>query len=81
MNTSKVAADNTADVELANKIMHTMIVKGISLKALSDTADISYSNLRRSLHQSRDDRRSFKFQELARIASALDTPASVLVAA
>lgn len=79
MNTSKVEADNTADVEIANRIMHCMVVKGISLKALAADTGISYSTLRRSLHQSRDDRRSFTVPQFLKIAEALNIPASVLV--
>ncbi|SDK81152.1 helix-turn-helix transcriptional regulator [Arthrobacter sp. ok362] len=79
MNKEPAQADNSADVEIADRIMHAMIVKGVNLKALSAETDISYSTLRRSLHQTRDDRRSFSIQELCRIAGALNTPASTLL--
>lgn len=78
MTTSPAAADNSADVELANKIMNAMIVKGVSLKALSAETGISYSTLRRSLHQSREDRRSFTFRQFHKIAEALEVQPSVL---
>lgn len=81
MNTSKVEADNSADIQIADRIMHTLIVKGISLKTLSEEADISYSNLRRSIHQTRPDRRSLSIQEFHRIADALEVKPSDLVAA
>lgn len=81
MTTSPAAADNTADVEIANRIMNAMIVKGLSLKALSAETGISYSTLRRSLHQTRDDRRSFSFLEFHKIAAALTVQPSVLAPA
>lgn len=81
MTTSPAAADNTADVEIANRIMNAMIVKGISLKALSAETGISYSTLRRSLHQSRDDARSFTFQQFHRIAEVLTVQPSALAPA
>ena len=79
MITSVTRADNSADVEIANRIMHAMIVKGYSLKALSAETGISYSTLRRSLHQSRDDARSFTFREFHHIASALEVQPSALM--
>lgn len=72
MTTSTVQPDNTADIQIADRIMHTMIVKGISLKTLSADTGISYTTLRRSLHQTRPDRRSFTFREFVTIAAALD---------
>jgi transcriptional regulator with XRE-family HTH domain len=79
MNKQPTQADNSADVEIADRIMHAMIVKGVNLKGLAADTGISYSTLRRSLHQTRDDRRSFSIQELCRIAGALNTPASTLL--
>lgn len=79
MNKPTSRADNSADIEIADRIMNAMIVKGISLKALSAEAGISYSNLRRSLHQTRPDRRSLSIQEFGRIAGALNIPASTLL--
>ena len=71
MTTTETRADNSADIHIADCIMHAMIVKGISLKALSAETGISYTTLRRSLHQQRPDRRSFSIQEFHRIAGAL----------
>lgn len=79
MNTPKPDLDNAPDVEIANRIMNAMIVKGINLKGLSEATGIKYSTFRRSLHQSRTDRRSFNFREFHQIADALDVPASTLL--
>jgi lambda repressor-like predicted transcriptional regulator len=79
MNIPSPQTDNAADVEIANQIMNALIVKGMNLKSLSDATSISYSTLRRSLHQSRPDRRSFSFREFRRIAAALEVPASTLL--
>ena len=79
MNTSKVLPDNTADIQIADRIMHAMIVKGITLKALSEATGISYTGLRRSLHQTRPDKRSFTLKEFHKIADALTTPPAALL--
>ena len=79
MNKPVVEADKTADTEIADRIMHAMIVKGISLKALAAETGISYSTLRRSLHQTREDRRSFTVPQFLKIAEALAVQPSVLV--
>jgi lambda repressor-like predicted transcriptional regulator len=79
MNIPSPQTDNAADIEIANRIMNAMIIKGTNLKALSEAASISHSTLRRSLHQSRPDRRSFSFREFHRIAAALKVPASTLL--
>lgn len=71
MNTPRVAADNSADVEIAHRIRNALIVNGIEHKALAEKSGLSYSTLRRSIDQNRDDRRSLTIQELGRIASAL----------
>lgn len=71
--------DTTDDIQVADKIMHAMIVKGITLKALSELTGISYTGLRRSLHQTRPDRRSFTLKEFHKIAEALTTPPSALL--
>lgn len=71
--------NNHTDIEVANRIMNAIVTKGSSLTALAATAGISYSNLRRSLHQERKDRRSFKVNELANIAHALNIPAAALL--
>jgi len=80
MNNNEVRSDNTsADNQIADRIMHAMIVKGITLKALSDKTGISYTGLRRSLHQTRPDRRSFTLKEFHKIADALTTPPAALL--
>lgn len=73
--------DNTRhpDTEVANRVMNAIIVKGSNLTKLAEAAGISYSTLRRSIHQERPDRRSFTIDELIAIARALNTPASALL--
>ena len=78
MNKPVVEADKTADTEIADRIMHAMIVKGISLKALAAETGISYSTLRRSFHQARADRRSFTVPQFLKIADALQVRPSAL---
>lgn len=79
MNKTKVETDNTADVEIANKVMHAMIVKGKTLGELSASTGIKPHTIRRSLHQDRTDRRSFTFREFHQIAAALNLPPSALL--
>lgn len=79
MDKPRVAADNSADIEIANRIMTAMVVKTVSLKALAGETGISYSTLRRSLHQSRTDCRSFTFREFRKIAAALKESPSALL--
>lgn len=79
MNTNTVHSDNSADIQIADRIMHAMIVKGITLKTLSELTGISYTGLRRSLHQTRPDKRSFTLKEFHKIAEALSTPPSALL--
>lgn len=79
MNTNEVRSDNTADIQIADRIMHAMIVKGITLKTLSEETGISYTGLRRSLHQTRPDKRSFTLKEFHKIAEALTTPPAALL--
>jgi lambda repressor-like predicted transcriptional regulator len=79
MNIPSPQTDNAADVEIANRIMNALIVKGMNLEALSEATDIKIHTLRRSLHQSRIDCRSFNFSEFRRIAAALKVPTSALL--
>lgn len=79
MNNTRSRADNAADIQVADRIMHAMIVKGLTLKDLADETGISYSTLRRSLHQDRPDRRSITFQEFHKIAAALSLQPSALL--
>lgn len=79
MTNTKVEADNTADVKIANRILLAMLNRDVSLTELSERADITYTTLRRSLHQSRKDRRSFSIQQLYKVAEVLEVPPSALV--
>jgi len=81
MTNSDNPTDNTTDLQIADRVMNTIIVKGTNLKALSEATGISYSTLRRSLHQMRPDRRSFSIQELCSIAAALKVQPSLLLPA
>jgi lambda repressor-like predicted transcriptional regulator len=79
MNTQTRDVDNGPDVEIAKQIMNALIVKGSNLKALERATGISYSSLRRGLHQNRADRRSFTLREFHQIASALQVSPSTLL--
>lgn len=79
MNNTRHVPDNEPDIEIANRTMNAIITKGGNLRALSEQTGISYSTLRRSLHQSRPDRRSFTVLQLYKIAAALNVPTSVLL--
>ncbi|MFF1382821.1 helix-turn-helix domain-containing protein [Arthrobacter sp. NPDC058288] len=79
MNTSPTQTDNAPDAEIADKIMNTLIVRGTNQKELARGVGISYTTLRRSLHQERHDRRSLTIQELGKIAHALNVPPSALL--
>lgn len=79
MTTSKVQADNAADVDIANKIMNALIVKGLNIKTLSEASGIKEHTIRHSLHQSRADHRSLTFREFHRIAEALQVQPSALM--
>jgi lambda repressor-like predicted transcriptional regulator len=81
MNTPRDVANNTADVETADRILNALIVKGTNQKELAKGVGISYTTLRRSLHQERHDRRSLTIQELGNIATALGIQPSVLLPA
>lgn len=81
MDNANSRANKTPDTETADRIMHAMIVKGITLKALERSTGISYTTLRRSLHQHRPDRRSLTVQELGNIANALNVQPSALMPA
>ena len=72
---------NTPDVQIANRVMNAIIVKGTNLKALAEETGISYSTLRRSLHQTSTNRRSFTIQELIAVAAALQIEPSALLPA
>jgi len=81
MDKPPVEADNSADVEIANRIMNALIVKGASLSELSEVTGIAKHTIRRSLHQNRADSRSFNFREFRKIADALEVHPSALLPA
>lgn len=81
MNTPKVHTDNNPDAEIAHRIKNALIVKGINQEDLAREAGLSYSTLRRSLDQKRDDRRSLTVQQIGKIADALEVHPSVLMPA
>lgn len=78
MNTPKHDVNNSLDEAIANRIMDAMIVKGRTLKSLTEDTGIKYSTLRRSLHQNRPDRRGFTIREFLQIAVALEVEPSKL---
>jgi len=79
MDKQTTRADNAPDIVIANRIMNAMVVKGVNLKSLSAKTCISYSTLRRSLHQDRPDRRSLTFKEFHQISAALAVQPSTLL--
>lgn len=81
MNNYTDHADNFEDVEIAGRITHALIIRGIDKKSLAEQVGLSYSTLRRSLEQDRGDRRSLSIRELGKIAKVLDVPASTLLPA
>ncbi|MFS0715520.1 helix-turn-helix transcriptional regulator [Arthrobacter sp. 1P04PC] len=81
MNTTTRHVNNAADADVADRIMHAMIVKGITRKALAENTGLSYSKLRRSLEQHRDDARSFTVEELRKVAGALNVAPSTILPA
>ena len=68
---------SNTDIEIADRIMHAMIVKGVSQRELSDETGISYPTLRRSLRGNR----SFTFKEFYRIAAVMALKPSLLLPA
>ena len=75
MTTTQAAGAGGADQEIATRITHALIVKNISVKALSEETGISYPILRSHLKGGR----SFTFQQYLRIASVLQVhPATLL---
>lgn len=81
MNTTKAAGANRADVQIAHQIRNALIVQGINQKELATKTGISFSTLRRSLDQNREDRRSLTIQELAKIAEVIEVPPAALLPA
>lgn len=72
-------ATETVDSEIAERILNALIVRGLSQQTLAQEIGISHSTLRRSLDQSRGDRRSFSILELTKIAGALNVKTSILM--
>jgi len=81
MNTTTRHVNNAADSDVADRIMHAMIVKGVTRKALAENTGLSYSKLRRSLEQHRADARSFTVEELRKVAAALNVAPSAILPA
>lgn len=73
--TTTQAGAGGADQEIATRITHALIVKNISVRALSDETGISYPTLRSSLKGGR----SLTFHQFNRIATVLQVhPATLL---
>ena len=70
----------TVDSEIASNILKAIKDKGgYTQEALAQELGISYTTLRRSLEQHRNDRRSFTILELGKIAAVLGIPPSALL--
>jgi transcriptional regulator with XRE-family HTH domain len=80
MNKSPAAgATETVDSEIAERILKALKDKrGFTQEALAQEIGISYTTLRRSLEQHRNDRRSFSILELGKVADILDVHPSTL---
>lgn len=75
--TTTQAGAGGADQEIATRITNALIIKNISVRALSDETGISYPILRSSLKGGR----SLTFQQFNRIATILHVhPATLLPA-
>lgn len=73
------AATETVDSEIASNILKALKGKGgFTQESLAQELGISYTTLRRSLEQHRNDRRSFSILELGKIADILDVHPSTL---
>lgn len=69
---------NEIDTEIGSRISNALIVRGHSVKALSEVTGIAYPTLRRSLSGGR----SLSIREIGNIATALDiSPGALLPAA
>ena len=80
MNKSPAAgATETVDSEIASNILKALKAKGdMTQEDLAQELGVSYTTLRRSLEQHRNDRRSFSILELGKIADILDVHPSAL---
>ncbi|MDQ5862743.1 MAG: helix-turn-helix domain-containing protein [Actinomycetota bacterium] len=83
MNKSPAAgATETVDSEIAGRILKALKDKrGFTQESLAQDIGISHSTLRRSLDQSRGDRRSFSILDLGKIATVLNIHPSTLLPA
>ena len=81
MNNSEAAGASRVDIYIAHQIKNALIVQGTNQTELSNKTGISYSTLRRCLHQDRPDRRSITVSDIEKIAAALEVPPYVLLPA
>jgi DNA-binding Xre family transcriptional regulator len=79
MNTTTAAGAYGADDYIAHQIKKAIFVYGSNKKELAEKTGISYSTIRRSLDQSRPDRRSLTVEQIEKIAAALGIQPSELV--
>lgn len=79
MNTTEAAGAERADVYIAHQIKKAIYVHDSNKKELAEKTGISYSTIRRSLDQSRPDRRSLTVEQIEKIAAALGVQPSELV--
>lgn len=79
MNNSEAAGASRDDLHIAHQIRNALIVQGINKTELAVKTGISYSTLRRSLDQTRDDRRSLTINDIGKIAEALEVPPALLL--
>jgi|GEM_PF-2154641 len=75
MTTTQAAGAGGADLEIATRISNALIIKNISVRALSDETGISYPTLRRTLKGGR----SLTFHEFHKIAAAIQVHPATLV--
>lgn len=75
MDTADHGAKDATDTEIAGRIASALLIKSMTVKALSEETGISYPTLRRSLRGGR----SLTFNEFGKIAQALKIPPSALL--
>ncbi|NWL13260.1 hypothetical protein DM793_18510 [Paenarthrobacter nitroguajacolicus] len=66
---------NSPDVEIGQRVQEALIVKRVTVKALAETLDMSYSTIRRTL----EGERSFTISQLSHIADRLNIQPSSLL--
>jgi transcriptional regulator with XRE-family HTH domain len=64
-----------ADTQIADRISNALIIRNVTMQALSEKTGIAYPTLRRSLNGFR----SLTIREIGRIAEALNLPARTLM--